>query len=124
MSLANPDKALAALVAQPIEALPGVEVRPITLGMFAVLEKIRSPLVTGEGEGDALSALPTLYVLTHGPAEYLRGNLLEKAIEWADALPVDALAKIEEAAARQMEAVFGAAEGEKKTASRAATTAG
>ncbi|MBR2066071.1 MAG: hypothetical protein IJ983_03160 [Kiritimatiellae bacterium] len=123
MSRGNPRKAMAALLPLPIDCVDGQTVRPMTLGMWAALERIGSPLVTGEAPADALELLPSLYLLTHDPREVLRGDLLDAAIAWADALPVTALAAIREACDRQSRAVFDVVpEAQKKTTG--GTTAG
>ena len=106
MSKGNPRKAVAAILPLAIEAAPGVTVRPMTLGMFAALERIGSPLVTGEEAQDTLALIPSLYLLTHDPREVFRGNVLDLAMEWADAQPVTVVEAIEKAAYRQMNAVF------------------
>ena len=123
MSRGNPRKAMAALLPLPIDCVDGQTVRPMTLGMWAALERIGSPLVTGEAPADALELLPSLYLLTHDPREVLRGDLLDAAIAWADALPVTALAAIRVACDRLSRAVFDVVpEAQKKTTG--GTTAG
>ena len=95
---------------------PGTaEIRPMTLGMYAALERIGSPLVTGEDPKDTLELIPSLYLLTHDPREVFRGNVLDLAMQWADTQPVEAMARIREAAWRQMAAFFDVVpEGKKK----------
>ena len=78
----------------------------MTLGMWAALERIASPLVTGKEPSDTLELLPSLYLLTHDPREVLRGDLLAESIAWADGLGVDAMARIRTACYRQMNAFF------------------
>ena len=48
MSKSNPRKAMAALLPLPLKVSGGYSVKPMTLGMWAALERIGSPLVTGE----------------------------------------------------------------------------
>ena len=101
MSRQNPRKAVAAMLP------PGTaEIRPMTLGVYAALERIGSPLVTGEEPKDTLELLPSLYLLTHDPREVFRGNVLDLAMQWADTQPVEAMARIRDAAWRQMAAFF------------------
>lgn len=101
MSKANPKKAIAALLP------PGSAViRPMTLGMWAALERIESPLVTGEEAKDTLALIPSLYLLTHDPREVFRGNILDLAMQWADTQPVNVVEKIQAAAMKQMNAFF------------------
>lgn len=103
--MANPKKTLAALLPLPLEALPGVEVRPMTLGMWAALERIGSPLLDPKAEPSALDLVPSLYLLTHDPREVLRGDFVDAAMAWADTVPVTALAAIREACDRHVRAV-------------------
>lgn len=97
MSKANPSKAMAAMI-PPGQAV----IRPMTLGMYAALERIGSPLVTGVEAKDTLELLPSLYLLTHDPREVFRGNILDLAMRWADTQPVEAVAAIKEAAFSQI----------------------
>lgn len=106
MSEANPRKAIAALIPQPIECPCGAVVRPLTLGMYAVLERIGSPLLGEEPADGALALVPSLYALTHDPAETLAPGLFERSLAWADTLPPSALPEIRAAAARQVAALL------------------
>lgn len=107
MSKANPQKAMAALLPLEIK-VPGYDftVRPVTLGMYAALERIGSPLITGKDPEDTLELIPSLYLLTHDPREVLTGNLVEDALAWADTVGVDAVAAIRKAAAKQLNAAL------------------
>lgn len=106
MSKANPKKAMAALLPLPLDCGNGVAVRPMTLGMWAALERIGSPMVTGKDAKDALELLPSLYLLTHDPREVLRGDFVAASLAWADTVPVSVLENIQKACAKQMNAVF------------------
>lgn len=97
---ANPKKAVRAAMPMPING-----VRPMTLAMWAALEHIDSPLITGREVKDSLELLPSLYLLTHDPREIFRGNLVDLAMQWADTVPTTALADIRAAAERQMRVV-------------------
>ena len=79
---------MAALLPLPIGCGNGVTVKPMTLGMWAALERIGSPLVTGEEPKDALELIPSLYLLTHDPREVFRGNVVDLSMQWADTVPV------------------------------------
>jgi hypothetical protein len=108
MSRGNPQKAMAALLPLTVrvECEGGsYEVRPMTLGMWAALERIHSPIVTGIEPKDTLEIIPSLYLLTHDPREVFRGNILELSMEWADRQPVGAVAAIKAAVDSQMAAV-------------------
>ncbi len=105
MSKGNPRKAMAAILPMPIGVGGGLAVRPMTLGMWAALERIGSPIVTGKEPKDALEIIPSLYLLTHDPREVFRGNVLDLAMEWANTVPVKAMDEIRSACDRQMDAV-------------------
>ena len=96
---------MAALLPLAVECPCGAVVRPMTLGMWAALERIVSPLITGEEPKDALELVPSLYLLTHDPREVLKGGFFDDAVAWADTLPVTALDEIRQACYRQMGAM-------------------
>jgi len=106
MSKTNPRKAVAAILPLAVECPCGATVRPMTLGMWAALERVGSPLVTGKEAKDTLELVPSLYLLTHDPREVLRGSFFDDAVAWADTLPVSALEEIRDACYRQMGAMF------------------
>jgi len=126
MSKGNPRKAMAALLPLPMEAGPdGLTVRPMTLGMWAALERIGSPLVTGKSAKDSLELIPSLYLLTHDPREVLCGDFLGKAMQWADTVPVSVMASVRAACDRQVAAAVDVMpELDPKKARGAGTTAG
>lgn len=105
MSAKNPRKAMAALLPLAVKCPCGETVRPMTLGMWAALERIGSPLITGEPPKDALELIPSLYLLTHDPREVLASGFFDAAVAWADSLPVTALGEIRDACYRQMDAM-------------------
>lgn len=106
MSKTNPRKAVAAILPLTVECPCGETVRPMTLGMWAALERVGSPLVTGKEAKDTFELVPSLYLLTHDPREVLRGSFYDDAVAWADTLPVSALEEITRACYRQMGAMF------------------
>ena len=125
MSRGNPEKAIAALIPSPLEAVPGVVVRPMTLGMWAALERIKSPLVTGDEPKDTLEIVPSLYLITHDPREIFRPDFLDAAMQWADTMPVDVVAAIDKAARRQIDAAVDVIpEDDGKTSKKKKTTDG
>ena len=105
MSAKNPRKAMAALLPLAVKCPCGETVLPLTLGMWAALERIGSPLVTGKPPKDALELIPSLYLLTHDPREVLASGFFDAAVAWADTLPVTALGEIRDACYRQMDAM-------------------
>lgn len=131
MSELNPVKALRALLPRPIP-IPelGIEVRPLTLAVHAILDEIDSPLVRKAGTvpSTPFALLPSLYVLTHDPIDVLAGmtgeNLLKTALKWADELPPDALGKIDRAARIQIAAFLDVAPTAKKETGTRPTTDG
>ena len=112
---------MAALLPLAVKCPCGATVRPMTLGMWAALERIGSPLVTGKEPKDTLELVPSLYLLTHDPREVLRGTFFDDAVAWADDLPVSALAEIRDACYRQMGAMFDVLPEVKKKTLRPAT---
>lgn len=125
MSKANPRKAMAALLPLPIKVGRGLTVAPMTLGMYAALERIKSPLVTGNDARDILELLPSLYLLTHGAQEIFNGNLLDMSMAWADTVPTSVIERIKEACYRQLNAAFDVIpEEDPKKKAPSATTAG
>lgn len=120
MSKQNPRKAMAAMI-PPAQTV----IRPMTLGMYAALERIASPLVTGVEAKDSLELLPSLYLLTHDPREVFKGNVLDLAMQWADTVPVSTMAEIRAACEAQLGAVRDVIpEVDPKKAPGAATTDG
>lgn len=105
MSEANPRKGVAALLPRTIEVGGGFYVKPLSLGMYAILERIKSPMLDSEANPDTLEIVPTLYVLTHDPMESLSGNLFEKSVAWADTVDPGMLVRIRDAAVRQIAAM-------------------
>ena len=123
MSKSNPRKAIAALIPEAIE-IPGIDVvvRPLTLAQFAILERLDSPLLKN-GKTTTLELLPSLYVLCHEPAESLHGNVMDKAVAWADSLPPNCVELIKDAANRQVKTVVDVVP-EVSVKKKGATTAG
>lgn len=123
MSVGNPKKAIAALLPGSVRTPEGLVVRPMTLAMYAALERIDSPLVTGREPKDAVELLPSLYLLCNGADQIFAGNLVALSFAWADTLPLTALQHVREACDRQMKAVMDVMpEAQKKTPE--VTTAG
>ena len=110
---------MAALLPLAVKCPCGETVRPLTLGMYAALERIGSPLVTGAEPKDALELIPSLYLLTHDPREVLASGFFEDAVAWADTLPVTALGEIRDACYRHMGARGDVLPEVKKKTSRA-----
>ena len=119
MSKANPRKAMAAMI-PPGQAV----IRPMTLGVYAALERIGSPLVTGKDAKDTLDLIPSLYLLTHDPREVFRGNILDLAMRWADTQPVEAVAAIKEAAFSQIRTMLDVTPEQDPDKPKKKTTAG
>lgn len=115
----NPAAALDALLPEPIPVEgTGEVVRPLSLALYAQLDRIDSPLVGGGGETDAFALLPSLFLLCRGPQAAFGGRLMERAVEWADALPPSALVAIRDAAERQIAAMVDVVPQSKKKAAK------
>ena len=119
MSKQNPRKAMAALI-PPGQAV----IRPMTLGVYAALERINSPLVTGKDAKDTLELIPSLYLLTHDPREVFRGNVLDLAMQWADTQPVEVVREIQAAALEEIRATLNVQPEQDESKPKKKTTAG
>lgn len=88
----NPAAALEALTAPPSRRVGRFEVRSLTLGLHAVLQRIASPLVTRDAEPTMEAWAETLFAMTRPGRESAR--LLAEgreafraaALDWADAV--------------------------------------
>lgn len=112
------------------ETLGGLPCRPLSAGIMAILEHIKSPMLFG-GEGDSGALLVILFLLldlSRSNEELVElawaGNdALDKAAHaWAFGLPVGELARLAKAfeakfsdLGKQMEIYSGGGEAEKKT---------
>ncbi|MBR0196654.1 MAG: hypothetical protein IJQ34_08070 [Kiritimatiellae bacterium] len=103
--MANPKKAIAALLPCPIQTSAG-PIKPMTLAMWAALEKIGSPLVTNRDAKDTLELIPSLYLLVNGAEKLFEPDLAYKAFIWADGLAVGALEEILNACRAQIKTVM------------------
>ncbi len=106
MSKANPRKATTAIFPAPLDCGEGAVVQPLTLGMFAALERISSPFVTGKEPKDLLELIPSLYLVTHDPRDVFRGNILDLSMQWANTVSIAVVETIRDAAYKQMNAYF------------------
>lgn len=86
----NPSSALDALTHPATTKVGRFEVRALTLGTMAVLQKIGSPLATGGKDLDFPAICELLFVLTHPAKETLRllfgghSAFEAAAYDWAD----------------------------------------
>ena len=119
MSKANPRKAMAALI-PPGQAV----IRPMTLGVYAALERINSPLITGKVAKDTLELIPSLYILTHDPREVFRGNIIDLAMQWADTQPVEVVKAIQTAALEEIRTMLDVQPEQDQDKPKKKTTAG
>ena len=94
-----------------------------TLALYAALDRIDSPLLRGGADVDALALLPSLYLVTHGPEEWFKPDLLARATAWADTIPPSALPALRDACKTQVAAVLNVTPESKKKAD-ADTTGG
>ena len=107
--MGNPKKALAALLPRPVEAAPGIVVRPVTLGMFALLEQLDSPLLRPLREGEGAAAfIPSLWAITHPADAADAADIPARARAWADTVPPSVLPAVRAAFERQVAAMAGA----------------
>lgn len=98
---------------------------PLSLGHYALLEKIDSPLLwtreqIAERTCDALQLIPSLYIVTRNVRDTLADfdELLNVSLVWAESLKPDMLGKIRNAVAEQisrmLEVIPEPSEGKKK----------
>lgn len=104
--MANPTKAIDAILDSPRQVnSSGLMVHPLSIGRYALLEKIKSPLLTGaiddDKQTDTLKPtdwLTTLYVMTQEQADlvssFARGTLEMDAMTWADKLDLPSFRRI------------------------------
>lgn len=126
--MSNPKKAIAALIPAPITTATGQVVRPLSLGVYALLERIDSPMLlpADAPPGDMLDLIPSLYILTHDAYEVYQtiGDIDRLAMEWATTLPASVIEEIESAASRQISAMLDVISDEGSNKKKADTTAG
>lgn len=110
MSKSNPKAALNAIFPEKIKVGNGVEVYPLTLAHYALLEKINSYLVNGDHDPDAVETMETFYICTHEAAEVFRdfSDIGAKAMEWGATLPPYMARLIAPAIKRQIDLMSGA----------------
>lgn len=103
----TPDRSMDAIIAAG-KMVAGVQVREITLGLAAVLERIGSPLVRRMQDDEEVTLrtlLPTMYVMTRPAVESElllaegAGALEAAAIEWGDGFTTDEGREIAQACA-------------------------
>lgn len=111
----NPRAALDALLPAPVAVEgTGETVKPFSLALYAMLDRIHSPLLYGGGGTDALGVLPSLFIACRGVDEGLKPELLKRALEWADALPPSALPALQKAVKGQIDALLAVTPESKK----------
>jgi hypothetical protein len=108
MSKSNPVSGIKALFPTPIYVDKGVYVYPLSLGHYALLEKINSYLVNGDHLPDSIEVIKTLYICTHSAKEVLNDfdSLEERAFDWAETLPPYINGKIVSAIKEQIDAMM------------------
>lgn len=88
MSKANPQIGIDAILATP-KKVAEFTVNPLKLGMLAILEKIESPICTGEPL-TLFSMLPTTFAMTHPYRDTLvalyNNRFPEMVMQWADTM--------------------------------------
>lgn len=107
----NPPEAVEALFPQSIDCGEGVAVRPFSLAIYAMLEKIGSYIILPH-DPDQAEVLESLYVCTHDPRPTMkllqeggRPALLDAAVAWASGVPPYLLSTITDAVRTQIQRV-------------------
>ena len=108
MSKSNPESSIKALFPAPIPVGNDVCVYPLSLGHYALLEKIDSYLVNGDHLPDSIEVIKTMYICTHTAKEVLDDfdNLGERAFDWAESLPPVITKSIMDAIKEQIDAMM------------------
>lgn len=104
----NPTVALDALLESTVK-VGNLEVHPLTVARYALLEMAQSPLVNFGNKLDILTAIPSVYIMAM-PAKELRKynshnieTLKEDAFEWAeDALVIDSVGQVLDVLAQKL----------------------
>lgn len=103
----NPKSAIDAILQTDAE-IDGVRVYPITLARYGLLDLVGSPFTTPGATCREIDVIPSLYIMTQ-PMKNLKGynsenigGLAEKAMEWADEMPIVKTRAIIDEIVRQM----------------------
>ena len=102
--MSNPRAAVDSIIARG-ETVGRIHLSEVTFVKVAILEKIGSPITSGEMKDVGLQDLfQTLFVLAHEPGDSVQmlqeGCLLQKSLEWAQSIPVNHYKKIMDALRR------------------------
>jgi hypothetical protein len=97
----NPTSAIDAILEEDKEiGNNGLRIYPLTLGRYALLELVKSPLINKETEFSTLTLIPTFYIMTREVSE-LKGfnsrnieELEQKSMEWAETQTINESGKI------------------------------
>lgn len=92
----NPTSAIDAILEDDKEiGNNGLRIYPLTLGRYALLELVKSPLINKETEFSTLTLIPTFYIMTREVSE-LKGfnsrnieELEQKSMEWAETQTIE-----------------------------------
>lgn len=105
--MAVPKASLEALFPKRIDCGYGVEVYPLTLAHYALLEKINSYLVNADHAPDSIEVIKTLYICTHSAVDVMAyfDELETLAFKWAEGLPPAANNSIASAVLKQIDAM-------------------
>lgn len=101
MATENPKSAIDAILEEDKEiGNNGLRIYPLTLGRYALLELVKSPLINKETEFSTLTLIPTFYIMTREVSE-LKGynsrnieELEQKSMEWAETQTINDSGKI------------------------------
>lgn len=83
-----------------VDKASNVEVKPLTIARYALLELVKSPFVTQGEEFTVLSIVPTLFIMLND-VEQLRGytsanvqELKDKALVWSESIDIDSMSSV------------------------------
>lgn len=107
MSEKNPKAALDAIL-ETEKIVKNIEVKPITLARYGLLELLDSPFILNDKKFTVLNLIPSFYVMTHDFNE-LKGynsknieELEQKSLEWAETQNIDCTGGLIEEIFRQL----------------------
>lgn len=108
--MTNPKAAIDTIL-EADKKLGTVEIKPLTLGRYALLELVGSPFIDKDTKFSTMNLLPTFYVMTQDYKDLVGynstniGELKEKAFEWAETKTIDDSALLVEELLRKFKLV-------------------
>ena len=108
--MTNPKAAIDTIL-EASKKLGAEEIKPLTLGRYALLELVGSPFIDKDTKFSTISLLPTFYVMTQDYKKLVGYNstnieeLKQQAFEWAETKTIDDSALLVEELMRKFKLV-------------------